>query len=90
MWLIRGLVPPDSGCSVAGEGGLASFCDRYTKSFNRWWDDLGTLHLDPALSATLVEGIHDEAGTQSHAELSERRDEMLVAMQKSLAPLRKV
>jgi len=72
----------------AGEGGLAAFCERYTPSFNRWWDDLGVLHLDPELSKTLVSGVHDEAKGISHAELSERRDALIAAMQKAVAPLR--
>ena len=41
----------------AGSGGLAEFCERYTDSFNRWWDDLGELHLNPEIAATLVEGV---------------------------------
>ena len=41
----------------AGEGGLRAFCERYTDSFNRWWDDLGVLHLDSGIAAELVGGI---------------------------------
>lgn len=72
----------------AGEGGLAAFCERYTDSFNRWWDDLGVLHLDPELSAQLVEGVTAEGRGQGPAELSLCRDALITAMQKATRPLR--
>ena len=71
----------------AGEGGLKAFCERYTDSFNRWWDDLGELHLDPALSAQLVDGVQ-AASTAPTAELSAKRDALITAMQKATATLR--
>jgi len=64
----------------AGSGGLAEFCERYTDSFNRWWDDLGELHLNPEIAATLVEGVKSEAGDKDALELSAKRDAMLAAM----------
>lgn len=72
----------------AGEGGLAAFCERYTDSFNRWWDDLGVLHLDPALAETLVTGVKQAANGQSPIDLSERRDAIIASIQKAIAPLR--
>lgn len=72
----------------AGEGGLAAFCERYTDSFNRWWDDLGVLHLDPALAETLVAGVTEEANGQSPADLSAHRDALIASIQKAMAPLR--
>lgn len=71
----------------AGEGGLKAFCERYTDSFNRWWDDLGELHLDPALSAQLVDGVQ-AASTAPTVELSAKRDALITAMQKATAALR--
>jgi len=65
----------------AGDGGLAEFCDRYSDSFNRWWDDLGELHLDSDTAALLVEGVGAEAAEATHTELSARRDAMITAMQ---------
>ncbi len=73
---------------AAGEGGLAEFCKRYTASFNRWWDDLGVLHLDPDLAQTLVDGVYQEAKGESQSELSQRRDALIAAMQKATAKLR--
>lgn len=72
----------------AGEGGLASFCDRYTDSFNRWWDDLGSPHLDPEVAAQLIAGVADETGTATTTELSARRDALITAMLRAAAPHR--
>ena len=72
----------------AGEGGLADFCMRYTDSFNRWWDDLGELHLTSDIADALVAGVTQVAGGQSQAELSAKRDAMLAAMQVAVAKLR--
>ncbi len=72
----------------AGEGGLAAFCQRYTDSFNRWWDDLGVLHLDPTTSATLVQGVAEEARGQPVSDLSGQRDALITATLKAITPLR--
>lgn len=72
----------------AGEGGLEAFCERYTNSFNRWWDDLGELHLTPEIAAQLVEGINEAVQGESHNALTARRDDMLTAMQVATARFR--
>lgn len=72
----------------AGEGGLSAFCERYTESFNRWWDDLGVLHLSADLTHELVSGVTAEANGESLAALAARRDAMIASMQKAMAPLR--
>lgn len=64
----------------AGEGGLTSFCERYTDSFNRWFDDLGDLHLDSEIAAELVQGVSEAAAQQSTVELSAQRDAMLAGI----------
>jgi len=64
----------------AGDGGLQEFCERYTPSFNQWWDDLGELHLDPTIAQQLVSGVQEETGNLPAAELSAKRDEMLAAI----------
>jgi carnitine 3-dehydrogenase len=61
------------------DGGLATFCERYADSFNRWWDDLGDPRLDEATAARLVEGL--AAGTQESIDaLAAERDERLTAV----------
>src|SRR5690606_24221091 len=72
----------------AGEGGLAAFCERYTDSFNRWWGDLGVLHLDPSIAQALVAGVAAEADGQTPADLSARRDALIASIQRAMAPLR--
>jgi len=72
----------------AGEGGLDEFCKRYTVSFNRWWDDLGELHLNPETAAALVEGVLAESNGVSAAELSAKRDAMLAAVLNATAKIR--
>ncbi|OCC06241.1 3-hydroxyacyl-CoA dehydrogenase [Labrys sp. WJW] len=72
----------------AGEGGLAAFCERYTDSFNRWWDDLGSLHLNPEISEELVSGVLEEANGHTPAVLSARRDALIASMLKAMTPLR--
>ena len=65
----------------AGAGGMAEFCARYTDSFNRWWDDLGELHLTPEIAAELADGVGRQAAGIEPAELSARRDALIAAMQ---------
>lgn len=72
----------------AGEGGLDSFCERYTPSFNRWWDNLGDPRLDPEMSRKLSDGVREEAGNSSVKELSSTRDALITAMLKSTNKLR--
>lgn len=72
----------------AGEGGLTSFTERYTESFNRWFDDLGDLHLDPEVAAQLVAGVAEETGEKTTQELSIERDALLAAILKASAPHR--
>ncbi|MCL4128346.1 UNVERIFIED_CONTAM: hypothetical protein GTU68_026767 [Idotea baltica] len=64
----------------AGAGGMNEFCQRYTDSFNTWWDDLGTPYLDENAAQLLVSGVEKEAGAASTDELSKQRDELIVAM----------
>lgn len=65
----------------AGAGGMAEFCARYTDSFNRWWDDLGDMHLTPEIAAELADGVGRQAAGIEPAELSARRDALIAAMQ---------
>jgi 3-hydroxybutyryl-CoA dehydrogenase len=73
----------------AGPGGIAAFCERYAPSFNRWWDDLGVLHLDDALARQLSDGIRETVGDETTAELAAKRDALIVAMQTAIQHLRR-
>lgn len=61
------------------DGGLATFCERYADSFNRWWDDLGDPRLDEDTTARLVAGLAD-ATRPSTDELVATRDSRLAAV----------
>lgn len=61
----------------AGEGGLAAFCERYTVSFNRWFDDLGQPKLDETTIQRLIEGIKYISDSRSISELSQQRDDLI-------------
>lgn len=60
----------------AGEGGIGAFCERYSDSFNRWWDDLGTPHLDDATADRLVAAM-SAPGSRSIDDLAAERDALL-------------
>ncbi len=69
----------------AGPGGLEEFCDRYTESFHRWWDDLGDTRLNSGLSGQLAKGVEAEAGGQSVEQLARKRDALITGMLKANA-----
>jgi carnitine 3-dehydrogenase len=73
---------------AAGQGGLAAYCEHFKDSYNCWWDDLGQIHFTPEIIEMLVKGVQDEAKGQSQEELARRRDTLVVALLKSIAPLR--
>lgn len=64
----------------ADDGGLAAFCQRYADSFNRWWDDLGTPHLDEATTARLVAGVTAATAGRGVDELTSERDVVLTSV----------
>jgi len=72
-----------------GPGGLESFCEKYTESFHRWWDDLGNPRLDAETAALLVDGVNEASQGGSQADLSNTRDALITAMLKTTANLRR-
>jgi len=72
----------------AGQGGLQGFCDHFRDTFNGWWDDLGEPRLTDEVIATIVAGVQDEAGGKTPELLSANRDELIVALQKSVREIR--
>jgi carnitine 3-dehydrogenase len=65
---------------LGADDGLAQFCDHYADSFNRWWDDLGTPHLDDGTVDRLVTGLAEVTDATSYAALAARRDELVAAV----------
>lgn len=77
-WAVFG---PTSLFHLGGDDrGLAAFCERYTESFNRWWDDLGDPRLDPQTTARLVAGVSEATAGRSIADLRAERDAVLTAV----------
>ena len=65
---------------LGADAGLAQFCEHYADSFNRWWDDLGTPHLDEETTERLVDGLREVTDTTSYDELAARRNALLTAV----------
>jgi 3-hydroxybutyryl-CoA dehydrogenase len=65
---------------LGADDGLAQFCEHYADSFNRWWDDLGTPHLDDDTVKRLVEGLTVVTDTTSYDDLAARRDALVTAV----------
>ena len=63
----------------AGEGGMQEFCNRYSDSFHRWWDDLDDVRLTPELAQNLFDGVQAESGHLSTEQLASRRDALVVS-----------
>ena len=72
----------------AGPGGMEEFCNRYTASFHRWWDDLGAPKLTPELAGKLGLGVNKEAGGKSVTDLSAQRDALITGMLKANSKVR--
>jgi len=64
----------------AGEGGMEEFCNRYTPSFHRWWDDLGEPRLNQEMAQKLGAGVHQEASGKTVEDMSQTRDKLISAM----------
>ena len=70
----------------ADDAGLTAFCERYSVSFNRWWDDLGDPRLTDQTSAVLIDGIAEATAGSTVAELTEIRDQRLAEVIKATHP----
>lgn len=67
----------------AGEGGIGEFTNRYTASFNRWWDDLGDPRLDENSAQLLAEGMAGQSDRESMRSLTAQRDRLMLATLKA-------
>ena len=63
-----------------GPGGIAHILEHLGPPTEKWWRDLRSVTLTPALVATLVAGVVDELGGLDPAELVARRDAVLNAL----------
>src|SRR5690606_37242214 len=60
-----------------GEGGIRHYLEHLGPSQVRRWASLGSPSLDDATRAALIEGVLEEAGGRSIAELEAERDALL-------------
>jgi 3-hydroxybutyryl-CoA dehydrogenase len=74
---------------LGADDGLEQFCEHYADSFNRWWDDLGTPHLDDETVKRLVDGLADAGDATSYDDLAARRDALVTAVVAATHPPRR-
>lgn len=65
---------------AGGAGGMAHFLNHLLPAMESWWDDLGSPTVTPSLQSRLVEGVREEAGGRSVADLAARRDAFLIEL----------
>ena len=71
-----------------GEGGMLEFCERYTESFHRWWDDLGDIEISPQTAHQLADGVAEEARGADFHTIAAHRDDLIVNMLSATNPIR--
>lgn len=72
----------------AGPGGIEEFCNRYSDSFHRWWDDLGDVRLTSDTVSQLVDGIAEAIGSKDVAASAADRDALIVSVLRATNKLR--
>jgi carnitine 3-dehydrogenase len=63
-----------------GHHGIRWFLEHLGPSFEAWWHDLGAPTLDTQTRQKLIEGVAEEAGETTLADLVDHRDKSLVAL----------
>jgi carnitine 3-dehydrogenase len=63
---------------AGGEGGMKHFMDHLGAANQSWMDDLGQTRLTPEVQKTIIDGVAEEAGSRSIADLQRWRDRKLI------------
>ena len=72
---------------AGGEGGMTHFMDHLAEANQSWMDDLGNPKLTAAVQKAIIDGVAQEAGTRTIADLQKWRDRKLIDILKvSAAP----
>jgi 3-hydroxyacyl-CoA dehydrogenase len=66
---------------AGGEGGMKHMLDHLLPAMQSWWATLGNPRMTPDLQQRLIDGVRDEVGGRSIAELAQRRDGFLADLQ---------
>jgi carnitine 3-dehydrogenase len=77
-WALMG--PHLTFALAGGDGGMAHYMRHLSPAMISWWQSLGTPTLTPALQQQIIDGVAQETGEQTIAELERRRDEFLVRL----------
>jgi 3-hydroxyacyl-CoA dehydrogenase len=67
---------------AGGEGGMEHFMDHLGGPIQGWMDDLGQTRLTPQVQKTIIDGVAEEAGSRSIADLQRWRDRKLIEILK--------
>jgi 3-hydroxyacyl-CoA dehydrogenase len=67
---------------AGGEGGMVHFVDHIGPAVESWMDDLGSPRLTPEVQKAIVDGVAEEAGQRSIADLQRWRDRKLIEILK--------
>jgi 3-hydroxyacyl-CoA dehydrogenase len=63
-----------------GQGGIEHFFEQFTGPMTAWWKVLGSPELTAQVRQQLIDGLHEEVGSRSIAELEAQRDEILLGL----------
>jgi 3-hydroxyacyl-CoA dehydrogenase len=63
-----------------GQGGIEHFFEQFTGPMTAWWKVLGSPELTPQVRQKLIDGLHEEVGSRSIADLEAERDEILLGL----------
>jgi carnitine 3-dehydrogenase len=67
---------------AGGEGGMTHFMHHLAPAVQSWMDELGTPRLTPDVQKTIIDGVAEEAGSRSIADLQRWRDRKLIEILK--------
>jgi 3-hydroxyacyl-CoA dehydrogenase len=72
---------------AGGEGGMTHFMEHLAEANQIWMDDLGATRLTPPVQKMIIDGVAQEAGGRTIADLQQWRDRKLIEILKvSAAP----
>src|SRR5262245_36995797 len=63
---------------AGGQGGMTHFMDHLGGANQSWMDDLGKTRLTPQVQKIIIDGVAEEAGSRSIADLERWRDRKLI------------
>lgn len=70
---------------AGGVGGMEHFMKHLLTPMLSWWEDLGNPDMTPEVQRKIIDGVDNEAGGLSIAELAARRDRCLIAIMDALS-----